>query len=71
MVTFGWVSVVSGVGVGWMCLNDIIFGWVLDRMLLRVGWVSGGSVVGGLLFVMQAIMACAVVGVWACWRRIL
>jgi hypothetical protein len=55
------------VGVGWVCLNDMRVGWVCNWMLLRVRWVSGGCVVGGLLLVAPAIMAC--VAMWgAGWR---
>jgi hypothetical protein len=48
-VNVGWVSVVLDVGVLWMCLNYMRFGWVFNRIFLRVGWVSFGCVGGGVL----------------------
>ncbi len=68
MVNVGWASVVVRVGFFSVCRNDMGVGWVCGRMLLTVGWVSGGCVVGGFVFVVPAILECAVVGV-AVWSR--
>ncbi len=54
---------VGSVWVGWVCLCDKEAGCMMERILLKVGWVSGGCVlVGKFLVVWVRTMALRGVG---------